>query len=103
MRFEMFNAFYDGGAAEAGLSLVAVATWPALWRFAGPDGRVTVSRARLQDATGLSESSVKRALAELKGKRMLKVIKHGNIGTGAPTYAIAPFPMPAPAGKGVSQ
>lgn len=94
LRFEAINLFFDRGAAEAKLSLIAVAVWPPMWRHARPDGRVSVSGERLERSTGLSESSIKRAIAELREKRMLKLVTRGGIGRGASVYLMSPIPMP---------
>ncbi len=93
LRFKTINVFYDQGVAEAKLSLIAVAVFPAMWRHASPDGRVSVSGARLAAATGLSEISVKRAIAELREKRMLKLVKRGGIGRGASVHLMSPLPV----------
>ena len=69
-------------------------------RHADEARRVTIAVSRLMQSTGLSESSVKRALAELQDKRMLKVKKRGGGGKDATTYVLAPYPMPSRTGAG---
>jgi hypothetical protein len=91
LRFVTLNAFVDFGLVGAKLTPAGALVWIVLYRFANPDGTVTVSADRIQACTGLSMKTVFRALKDLKAKGLVKVIARGGINRGASKYRIRPY------------
>jgi DNA-binding transcriptional ArsR family regulator len=101
-RFEELNEFVDRGAREADLSLAAFATWACLYRHAR-EHRVSVPISALMANLNVSRPTVMRALAELKAKRMMKVVRKGGLGHGTSERVLSPRPRPASKSKGGEQ
>ncbi|MGA2617640.1 MAG: helix-turn-helix domain-containing protein [Thermoguttaceae bacterium] len=89
-RFAVVNAFVD--FTLAGLTRNEIAAWLVLWRDTKPDGTARTSQADLARRAGTSDRSIRRALAKLARRGLLKVTYRGGIGRGASAYRVRPLP-----------
>jgi len=91
LRFEMLNAFVDGGMAD--LSRAELATWLTLFRDTKLSG---IARASLDDIArraGMDRQTASRAVGRLERRNMLQVIRRGGLNKGPSTYRVFPYPM----------
>jgi DNA-binding MarR family transcriptional regulator len=95
-RFRALNLFVD--ETMRGLEPAVVAVWLVLFRCARPDGFARVGIGGIVTRTGLSKSTVKRAIGKLKQLGMLKTVTRGRAGRGVSAYLILPFPYPSTGG-----
>lgn len=91
LRFELLNAFVDGGMAD--LSRGELATWFILYRDSKRDGIATTAAGDIARRAGIDRRSVIRALKRLQDRRMLQVIRRGGLNRGPSSYRVFPFPM----------
>lgn len=85
-RFPTLNAFVD--LHQRQFSLAARVLWFALWRHADPAGTARVSQTRLMEQSGVSRSTVTRAIGELVRGGALDVVRKGNPRSGISAYRI---------------
>jgi hypothetical protein len=85
-RFAEINGFIDFTLAD--LTRAAVAVWLILWRDTKPDGLARTGQADLGRRAGMSERSVRAAIDELIGAKVLKVVRRGGVRVGASTYRV---------------
>lgn len=88
-RFGVLNAFVD--FTLAGLTRNELAVWLILFRDSR-DGIARTSQADLARRAGVSDRTVRNALASLKAKGLLRVTYRGGIGRGASAYAVRSLP-----------
>jgi hypothetical protein len=92
LRFEVLNAFVDGGMAE--LSRGELVVWLVLYRDAKPpDGVARTAVADLARRAGIGRSTALRALKQLEGRRMLRIVRRGGLNRGPSSYRVFPYPM----------
>lgn len=92
MRFEVYNLFWKRGTQEANLSLVAIAVWPCMWGHADKDSMVRISYSRIAKECNITVRSVTNAIAELRQKRMLKIIERGTVNGKPNACVLWPYP-----------
>lgn len=90
-RWGMFNHFTDSTLRELKPSTASV--WIVLFRDTKPDGRVQTGHSDIARRTGLSESTVYRAISDLQKRGLLKVVKRGQLNVGPSVYRICAEPM----------
>jgi hypothetical protein len=91
LRFEILNAFVDGGMAD--LSRGEIAVWLILYRDTKPDGAARTSLDDLARRGGMDRQTASRAVGRLKKRGMLKVIRRGGLNQGPSVYRVFPYPM----------
>jgi hypothetical protein len=92
LRFEVLNAFVDGGMAD--LSRAELAVWLTLYRDTKPDGTARVSADGIARRAGVDRRTVLRALKRLEhDRKMLKVLRRGGLNRGPSTYRVFPYAM----------
>jgi DNA-binding MarR family transcriptional regulator len=91
MRFELLNAFVDGGMA--GLSRAELAVWLILYRDTKREGTAQTAVDDLARRVGADRRTVLRALRRLEGRAMLRVERRGGLNRGPSTYRVFPYPM----------
>lgn len=90
-RFEVLNAFVDGGMAD--LTRAELAVWLCLYRDTRPDGSARASLDDLGRRGGMDRQTASRAVGRLEGRKMLRVLRRGGINLGPSVYRVFPFPM----------
>jgi hypothetical protein len=88
LRFEILNAFVDQTMRE--LTPCEVCVWMILFR----DTRNNAARASMRDVAnraGRSVRAVESAVASLRTKGLIKVIRKGSLNRGASVYRVRPF------------
>lgn len=91
LRFEVLNAFVDGGMA--GLSRSELAAWLVLYRDTRPDGTARASLDDIARRAGIDRQTASRAVGRLARRKMLQVIRRGGLNRGPSTYRVFPYPM----------
>jgi DNA-binding MarR family transcriptional regulator len=91
LRFELLNAFVDGGMAD--LSRAELAVWLILYRDTKPDGTARASLGDLARRAGINRQTASRAVGSLTRRKMLQVTRRGGLNRGPSSYRIFPFPM----------
>lgn len=91
LRFEILNAFVDGGIK--GLSRSEIVVWLILFRDTKPDGTARASLADLARRGGMDRQTASRAVGRLTKRKMLQVLKRGGLNRGPSVYRVFPFPM----------
>lgn len=91
LRFELFNAFVDGGMA--GLSRSELVVWIILYRDTKPDGTARTSLADLARRGGMDRQTASRAIGRLEKRKMLQVLRRGGLNRGPSSYRVFPYPM----------
>lgn len=89
-RFAEVNAFID--FTMGGLTPAARSVWLILWRDTKPNGLARTGQADLARRAGVSDRSVRAALAELTVAGLLKVVRRGGVMAGASTYRVRATP-----------
>ncbi len=88
-RFAVLNAFVDFTAG--GLSRNEILVWLVLYRDTKA-GTARTSQADLARRAGVSDRTIRRAIAGLQKKGLLRVAYRGGIGRGASAYCVRPVP-----------
>ena len=91
LRFEILNAFVDGGMG--GLSRAELAVWLILYRDTKRDGTARASLDDLARRAGIDRQTASRAVGRLARRKMLQVIRRGGLNRGPSVYRIFPYPM----------
>ncbi|HVA46159.1 MAG TPA: transcriptional regulator [Pirellulales bacterium] len=91
-RFAILNAFIDFTMGD--LDRAEMAVWFALYRDTKPDGLARTSQADLARRAGTTDRTVRRAIASLERRRLLKIVHRGGLQKGASTYRILPLMKP---------
>lgn len=91
-RFAVLNAFIDFTMNE--LDRAEMAVWFALYRDTKPDGLARTSQADLARRAGTTDRTVRRAIAGLKQRRLLKIVHRGGLQRGTSTYRVLPLIRP---------
>jgi AraC-like DNA-binding protein len=86
-RFRQFNAFVDCTLADLDRNEIAV--WLVLYRDAR-DGIARTSQIDLARRAGCSERTVRRALARLTGRGLIRVVYRGRLQDGPSAYRALP-------------
>jgi DNA-binding MarR family transcriptional regulator len=91
-RFEVLNAFVDGGMAD--LSRAELAVWLCLFRDTRqPDSIARTAVKDIARRAGIDRRTVLRALKQLEARRMLQVVRRGGLNRGPSSYRVFPYPM----------
>lgn len=90
-RFATINGFVD--CALADLSRAAALTWLVLWRDT-KNGTARTSAADIARRIGTSRRAVTTALADLKRKGLVTIVRRGGLNSGPTTYRVHPFAQP---------
>jgi DNA-binding MarR family transcriptional regulator len=90
-RFELLNAFVDGGMAD--LSRSELAVWLILYRDTRPNGEARASLKHLARRAGIDRQTASRAVGRLKCRKMLQVLYRGGLNRGPSVYRVFPYPM----------
>ncbi|OWK44029.1 helix-turn-helix domain-containing protein [Fimbriiglobus ruber] len=85
-RFAEINGFVDESMAK--LSRSAVTVWLILWRDTKSDGLARTGQTDLGRRAGVTDRTVRSALAELIGAGLVKIVRKGRLGTGPTTYRV---------------
>jgi len=91
LRFELLNAFVDGGMAD--LTRAELAVWLILYRDTKPDGTARASLDDIARRAGIDRQTASRAVGGLERRTMLQVLRRGGLNRGPSTYRIFPYPM----------
>ena len=91
VRFEVLNAFVDGGMAD--LSRGELAVWLILYRDTKPDGTARASLDDIARRAGIDRQTASRAVGGLARRKMLQVVRRGGLNRGPSTYRVFPYPM----------
>ena len=91
LRFELLNAFVDGGMSD--LSRAELAVWLTLYRDTKPSGTARASLDDLARRGGMDRQTASRAVGKLERRKMLRVLRRGGLNRGPSTYRVFPFPM----------
>jgi hypothetical protein len=86
-RFHQINQFCD--ETLQGLGRVELAVWLLLWRDTKPNGLARVSQMDLARRAGCTDRSVRRALATLESRGLVKTVHQGGIPRRLSTYRVA--------------
>ena len=85
-RFAVLNAFLDFTAGA--LTRAEVLVWLILFRDTKPDGTARTSQVDLARRAGVNVTTVKRAVAGLRRRRLLTVVFRGSLRRGPSAYRI---------------
>ena len=85
-RFETINTFVDVTLRQ--LSGRAALAWLVLWRDTKPNGLARTGVTDLARRMGCSTATAKRALAELRSRKLIEVADRGRLGGGPSSYRI---------------
>ena len=91
LRFQILNAFVDGGMAD--LTRAEIAVWLVLYRDTRPDGTARTSLDDLARRGGMDRQTASRAVGRLERRNMLRVIRRGGLNLGPSVYRVFPYPM----------
>jgi DNA-binding MarR family transcriptional regulator len=91
LRFQLLNAFVDGGMAD--LSRAELAVWLCLYRDTKPDGTARTALADLARRGGMDRRTASRAVGRLVRRKMLRVLRRGGLNRGPSVYRVFPYPM----------
>ena len=91
LRFEVLNAFVDGGMST--LSRAELAVWLILYRDTKPNGTARTSLDDLARRGGMDRQTASRAVGRLTRRKMLQVVKRGGLNCGPSIYRAFPYPM----------
>jgi DNA-binding MarR family transcriptional regulator len=91
LRFEVLNAFVDGGLAD--LSRAELAVWLCLYRDTKPGGTARASLDDLARRGGMDRQTASRAVGRLERRKMLQILRRGGLNQGPSTYRVFPYPM----------
>lgn len=85
-RFASINSFVD--ITMRGLSGRATLAWVVLWRDTKPNGIARTGITDLARRMGCSTATAKRALAELRTRKLIEVADRGRLGGGPSSYRL---------------
>ncbi len=85
-RFASINTFVD--ITMRGLSGRAALAWVVLWRDTKPNGLARTGITDLARRMGCSTATTKRALAELRTRKLIEVADRGRLGGGPSSYRL---------------
>ncbi len=85
-RFATINTFVD--ITMRGLSGRAAMAWVVLWRDTKPNGIARTGVTDLARRMGCSTATAKRALAELRSRKLIEVADRGRLGGGPSSYRL---------------
>ncbi len=85
-RFASINTFVD--ITMRGLSGRASLAWVVLWRDTKPNGIARTGITDLARRMGCSTATAKRALAELRTRKLIEVADRGRLGGGPSSYRL---------------
>jgi len=85
-RFASINTFVD--ITMRGLSGRAALAWVVLWRDTKPNGLARTGVTDLARRMGCSTATAKRALAELRTRKLIEVADRGRLGGGPSSYRL---------------
>lgn len=85
-RFASINTFVD--MTMRGLSGRAALAWVVLWRDTKPNGIARTGITDLARRMGCSTATAKRALAELRTRKLIEVADRGRLGGGPSSYRL---------------
>jgi CRP-like cAMP-binding protein len=91
LRFEILNAFVDGGMTE--LSRSELATWLILYRDTKREGAARTSFDDIARRTGINRRTASRSIGALVRRKMIRVLRYGGLNRGPSTYRVFPYPM----------
>jgi DNA-binding MarR family transcriptional regulator len=91
LRFQLLNAFVDGGMADLGRAELAV--WLCLYRDTKRDGTARTSLDDLARRGGMDRRTASRAVGRLERRKMLRVLRRGGLNRGPSVYRVFPYPM----------
>lgn len=91
-RFAVLNAFIDFTMGD--IDRAEMAVWFALYRDTKPDGLARTSQADLARRAGTTDRTVRRAIASLERRQLLKIVHRGGLQKGTSTYRIFPLTKP---------
>jgi hypothetical protein len=91
-RFAVLNAFLDFTAGT--LTRAEVLVWLILFRDTKPEGTARTSQADLARRAGVDVKTVKRAVAELRRRRLVTVVCRGSLHRGPSVYRVYPLSPP---------
>src|SRR5947209_3524591 len=80
LRFEVLNAFVDGGMAD--LTRAELSVWLTLFRDTKPDGSARASLDDLARRGGFDRQTASRAVGSLERRKMLQVLRRGGLNRG---------------------
>lgn len=89
-RFADLNAFVDFGIADADLTPAEALVWLVLFRDTKADGTARTAQADIARRTGLDVRTVRRAVAALETKGMLRTVRRGRLNAGPSVYRAHP-------------
>lgn len=89
-RFATMNAFVD--VTMRNLHRTQALLWFCLWRDTKPNGTARTSQADLARRVGVSDRSIRRAIAALRGRGLLEVTYRGGLGRGPSAYVVRAVP-----------
>jgi hypothetical protein len=85
-RFAMLNAFADMGMAD--LTGAETKVWLILFRDTKADGLARTGQTDIARRAGLDVRTVRRAVASLEAKGMLRTLRRGRLNAGPSTYRV---------------
>lgn len=91
-RFAVLNAFIDFTMGE--LDRAEMAVWFALYRDTKPDGLARTSQADLARRAGTTDRTVRRAIADLERRGLLRTVYQGGLWKGVSSYRVSPLAKP---------
>jgi hypothetical protein len=90
-RFAVLNAFVDFGIANAELKPAEALVWFMLFRDTKGDGTARTGQADIGRRARLDVRTVRRAVASLKLKGLLEVVRRGQLNAGPSVYRVRPI------------
>lgn len=90
-RFAVLNAFIDLTMGK--LTPSEVTTWIVLYRDTKPDGLARTGQADLARRAGITDRQVRRAIANLKSRGLLRIARRGGTRCGPSSYRVLPRPQ----------
>src|SRR5262245_42646303 len=89
LRFEVLNAFVDGGMI--GLTRAELAVWLILYRDTKRDGTARASLGDIARRAGIDRQTASRAVGRLTRRKMLQMLRRGGLNQGPSTYRVFPY------------
>jgi CRP-like cAMP-binding protein len=89
-RFAALNAFVDFGIASAELTPAESLVWLVLFRDTKGNGTARTAQADVARRAGLDVRTVRRAVAALEAKGMLRTVRRGRLNAGPSVYRVHP-------------
>jgi hypothetical protein len=89
-RFATLNTFVDFGISEAGLTPAESLVWLILFRDTKADGTARTAQRDVARRAGLDVRTVRRAVASLASRGMLRRVRRGRLNGGPSVYRVHP-------------